>query len=90
MMHPLTPPDTLLERAHLIPEELVERDQWLVWRLEARDGDETKVPYQALRPARCARVNDSATWAPFADALEAFADALEVFAHRFFVEGIDE
>jgi len=69
----LTPTDSLLERLCLIPDELVERDQWIVW----RDEDERKLPYNAHFPASFAKVDDSATWAPFGVAVEVFANALD-------------
>lgn len=65
--------DTLLERLHLIPDDLIERPQWLVWRLE--DG-QRKEPYQAMRPTRRAKSNDPTTWATFAQAVDVFADRL--------------
>jgi primase-polymerase (primpol)-like protein len=43
--------------------------RWVVWRLEERDGRPTKVPYMATRPTVRAKVNDSATWSGFADAV---------------------
>ena len=29
----------------LAPDDLTERDQWVLWRYEERDGRTTKVPY---------------------------------------------
>jgi putative DNA primase/helicase len=49
----------------MIPAELLERDQWVVWRLEERDGTTTKVPYQAARPRSLASTTDPATWGKF-------------------------
>ena len=37
---------------HAIPAELRNLDQWVVWRLEERDGKPTKVPYRAADPKR--------------------------------------
>ena len=28
-----------------LPDDLTERDQWVLWRLETRNGKPTKVPY---------------------------------------------
>jgi hypothetical protein len=48
-----------------VPAELRGRNQWLVWRFEARDGKLTKVPYCAVDPSRRASSTDSSTWAAF-------------------------
>ena len=58
-----------------IPQELRERPQWVVWRIEERDGKPTKVPYRADGGGR-ASSTDAATWASFAIAREA-VDALK-------------
>lgn len=49
-----------------MPPELVERDQWLLWRAERS----RKVPYQPHRPTRRAKSTDPSTWASF-DATQA-------------------
>jgi len=49
----------------VIPVELLERDQWVVWRLEQRNGKPTKVPYSAIRRGARAAANDPATWSNF-------------------------
>jgi putative DNA primase/helicase len=54
-----------------ISARLRERDQWLVWRGERRDGRMTKVPYTAERRPRAASSTDPATWRPFWDAVAA-------------------
>ena len=38
-------PSASLEDMH-VPDDLIERDQWVLWRYEARHGKPTKVPYQ--------------------------------------------
>jgi putative DNA primase/helicase len=53
-----------------IPEELRQRPQWLVWRLEDRDGKPTKIPYIAGGVGR-ASSTDSLTWRPFEEAVQA-------------------
>jgi putative DNA primase/helicase len=53
----------------LIPAELRERPQWLLWRYEERDGKPTKVPYQAN--LRRAKSTDPATWTTFERAVAA-------------------
>src|SRR5215831_7415442 len=47
---------------------------WVVWRYERPepDADPTKVPYQAARPARQAKNNDSSTWCDLATALRTY------------------
>ncbi len=53
-----------------IPEELRRRPQWLVWKLEERDGKPTKVPYIAGGVGR-ASSTDSLTWRTFEEAVQA-------------------
>lgn len=53
-----------------IPSELRELPRWLVWRKEARNGAETKIPYQTN--GRHAKSTDPSTWTTFDEALEAF------------------
>lgn len=52
-----------------IPEQLMERPQWVCWRLEERDGKATKVPYVAGGVGR-ASSTDLMTWRTFEEALE--------------------
>ncbi len=54
-----------------IPEELKSRPQWVVWKLETRDGKPTKVPYKS-ETGRRASVTELMTWSAFEDALEAY------------------
>src|SRR5215212_3795967 len=51
-----------------IPERLKERPQWLVWKLEKRDGELTKVPYSPSSLTR-ASSTDLMTWATFEGAI---------------------
>jgi putative DNA primase/helicase len=44
--------------------ELQAISQWVLWRLEPRDGKPTKVPYDA-KTGRRASVNEHATWSPY-------------------------
>ncbi len=53
-----------------IPGQLAERPQWVVWKLEERDGDLTKMPYIAGGVGR-ASSTDSLTWRPFEEAAQA-------------------
>ena len=53
-----------------IPEELRRRRQWVVWKLEERDGELTKVPYTPGSKRR-ASSTDLETWRSFGEALSA-------------------
>jgi energy-coupling factor transporter ATP-binding protein EcfA2 len=56
-----------------IPAELRQRDQWVVWRLEDRNGRSTKVPYRANGGGHAA-VDKPDTWATFAEAVAAASE----------------
>lgn len=60
-----------------VPEKLKTLANWVVWKHETRHGKPTKVPYDAKinGDSAYAKVNDSATWAPFERAAE-MADIL--------------
>ena len=60
--------------ASRIPAELIQLDQWVVWRLESRGGKATKVPY-GPRTGQRASVADSGTWASFDEALGAYQES---------------
>lgn len=47
------------------------RPQWVVWKLEERDGKHTKVPYDPVTGAR-ASTTDLTTWGAFAEALTTY------------------
>jgi len=51
----------------VIPAELQERRQWVVWRSGLRDGDPTKVPYRVDGRGRASSTN-ATTWGSFGDA----------------------
>ncbi len=53
-----------------IPEELRRRPQWVVWKLEKRDGKLTKMPYIAGGVGK-ASSTDSLTWRSFEEAVQA-------------------
>jgi putative DNA primase/helicase len=57
--------------AENVPEELAERRQWVLWRLEERDGKLTKVPYTPPT-GRLASVTDLMSWSTFEAVLAAF------------------
>jgi AAA domain len=52
-----------------IPEALRARRQWVVWKLEVRDGKPTKVPYNPRTRGK-ARSNTPSTWGAYAEAVE--------------------
>lgn len=58
-----------LQTFNLLPAELKERRQWVVWRREKRDGKETKVPYTV--EGRRASSTKPSDWTDFATAVEA-------------------
>src|SRR4051794_30983587 len=53
----------LRTRFDAIPDELRSLPQWVVWKLERRDGKSTKVPYQC--DGRRASATDPETWTTF-------------------------
>lgn len=53
-----------------IPKELRRRPQWVVWKLEERDGKPTKMPYIAGGVGR-ADSTDMMTWRSFEEAVQA-------------------
>jgi NrS-1 polymerase HBD domain/AAA domain/Winged helix-turn-helix DNA-binding len=48
-----------------IPAELRERDQWVLWESQTRDGRQTKVPLVADQSGRLASTTNASTWRPF-------------------------
>ena len=60
--------DELLEN---VPEEMRQYAHWVMYRIEERNGDLTKIPYSP-NTGRFASTTDSRTWATFSEALEAF------------------
>lgn len=54
----------------LIPKELQEVKQWVVWRLEKRGEKTTKVPYQVNNPSIHASSTNPDTWGSFSNALK--------------------
>jgi putative DNA primase/helicase len=54
-----------------IPADLRALPQWVVWRVEIRNGKPTKPPFNACT-GRYAKSNDPATWCDFPTALNAY------------------
>jgi putative DNA primase/helicase len=55
----------------MIPAELRELRQWVLWRYEEREGKRTKVPCRANKPTVRASSTDPDTWSTHEDALRA-------------------
>jgi putative DNA primase/helicase len=55
----------------VVPAELRARRQWVLWRVERRDGKPTKVPYRPGSPHRRASATDSESWGTLAEAVAA-------------------
>ena len=67
----------------VVPDDLRERDQWVLWRYEERDGKRTKVPYQVGR--RRASSTDPSTWANFEDVINEWRRAQNWYSGPGFV-----
>lgn len=61
---------TGVSRVEAIPQELKVRPQWVVWKLEQRNGQFTKVPYRA-KSGKKASVTNHQHWVTFAEAFHA-------------------
>jgi len=51
----------------MIPTQMLEAPRWILWRLEQRDNQPTKVPYNA-KTFHHAKTNDPSTWCDYATA----------------------
>ena len=56
-----------------VPDDLSERDQWLLWRYETRNGKSAKIPYQVS--GRLASSTDPRTWETFEAVFNAWSKA---------------
>jgi putative DNA primase/helicase len=73
-----------------VPQVLINLPQWIVWKLERRDGKATKVPYDATHKGTYAKSNDPSTWATFDQALETASDILNDYdGCGFMLQGTD-
>jgi putative DNA primase/helicase len=70
-MIPKATPEGITELLENIPEEMRQYRHWVVWKLEERDGDLTKMPYIAGGVGK-ASTTDSRTWRSFEEAVQAF------------------
>lgn len=66
-----------------IPTELKERIQWVLWKLEQRDGRKTKIPYCVN--GYKASVTDPKTWTNFEEAFETYQTNTEAYSGLGFV-----
>lgn len=66
-----------------LPDELTDRDQWVCWRTEDRDGKPTKIPVDPSN-GRFASTTDCTTWSPF-DRAHEYARVTEAVAGLGFV-----
>jgi hypothetical protein len=67
----------------VVPDDLSERDQWVLWRYEERNGKATKVPYQMIH--RPASSTDPSTWATHEAITNAWLQAPSRYAGPGFV-----
>ena len=75
-----------------IPQEMKDRDHWVVWKWETRNGKKTKPPYDP-KTSRRASHSDSATWGTFEDPVKALDRGFDgigfVFTEKDPLCGID-
>jgi hypothetical protein len=77
----VTPTTTHLDFA--VPDDLAERDQWILWRRERSHGRETKVPYSVQ--GHGASSTNEGDWTKFQDALETWRRSPELYSGPGFV-----
>ena len=79
-----------MESYAAVPQILIDLPQWIVWKLERRDGKATKVPYDAKKKGAYAKSNDSSTWTTFDKAFEIASDILNDYdGVGFMLQGTD-
>jgi hypothetical protein len=64
-------PEKMEVKVENIPKELIEKNQWIVWKWEQGDGKWTKPPYSPTN-GEFAKSTDRNTWATFKVTLEAY------------------
>lgn len=67
-----------------VPKELRDRDQWVLWREENRNGEKTKVPYEAGARTR-ASSTDPSSWSSFPKAAYFFEEEEDLYDGLGFV-----
>jgi putative DNA primase/helicase len=65
--------NTNLVSTETIPQELKEFNQWILWKLEQKNGRTTKVPYS--KDGSYASVSDPSTWTGFEDAYATYINS---------------
>jgi hypothetical protein len=71
-----------------VPDDLTERDQWVLWRREWRDGKPTKVPYQVS--GKRADSTDPGTWAAYDQVLALWTQDRSGYTGLGFVFSADD
>ena len=66
-----------------VPDDLTERDQWVLWRYQTRKGSATKVPYQV--GGTLASSTDPHTWNSFEAVFSSWSNAPMRYAGVGFV-----
>lgn len=56
-----------------IPKQLAERNQWIVWKNQVRDGESTKIPYNPAT-GEAASTADNSTWTDLETACESYRE----------------
>ena len=75
-----------------VPQQLKDLPHWIVWKLEQRDGKDTKVPYDAKSNGKTyfAKSNDTTTWTDFTKAAAVATDVLSQYdGVGFMLQGTD-
>jgi hypothetical protein len=67
----------------VIPDDLKERDQWVLWAYKEINGRKTKVPYRF--DGRCASTTDRTSWSSFETVFQKWEEAPNRFAGMGFV-----
>jgi hypothetical protein len=73
----LSEPEASSDPLPNVPQQLKELPNWVLWRMEPREGRETKVPYQAKTRGGewlHAEADDPKTWSDYATACKAFGN----------------
>jgi len=79
----MTPTMPATITSFVVPDGLIEHDQWVLWRYEARQGKRTKVPYQIT--GKPADSTDPTTWTTFEEASGAWSQNRQRYAGLGFV-----
>lgn len=73
-----------------VPQILKDLPQWIVWKLERRNGKPTKVPYDAKKSGAYAKSNDVSTWTSFEQAVDASENIVNDYdGVGFMLQGTD-